>query len=120
MKSLHESLSEWFQIVKVQGEPTKRSFLSSFSLSNKRKMTSKLALLCWIHSFHGFLVAKVNLYYYLTLNNYTPSDLRLVITNSQPSFLQNFHTFIRRSNAQLVTLIMDRMDLEPLFSKVLN
>lgn len=116
IKSLQTELSTWLESANIHEDQTKRS-LFSFSFSKKGK-PMKFALLYWLHSFQSLLISKVNLYYYIAITNYLPcsGDSQTILLNSQPSFIQHFHTFMRKSNAQLSTLIMNRMDLkEPFF-----
>ncbi|KAI6191424.1 hypothetical protein M3Y97_00226700 [Aphelenchoides bicaudatus] len=117
IKDLQENLNQWLDCVNIQEDPNQPRPFFSFAFTNKGRPASKFALLYWLHSFQNFLMAKINLYYYTTLTNYLPTgDFRSIITNSQPSFLQHFHAFMRRSNAQLTALIMNRMDLaDPFF-----
>jgi hypothetical protein len=122
VKALQTELSAWLESANIHDDPTKRSFFS-FSFSKKGKATSKFALLYWIHSFQSLLIAKINLYYYLAITNYLPTsgDFRTTLLNTQPSFIQYFHSFMRKSNAQLSALILNRLDLkEPFFGTDYN
>jgi len=106
LKTLRDSLGVWLRVFNSCSEPKQSQ--TFFTFTKKLKLNAKINLLNFLCQLYQSFLSKFSLYFYGMLTKYIPySDIPSV---SYPNILQNFNNFSRKSGAQLICLVANKIE----------
>lgn len=108
LHSAHSKLNTWGQLFQKQKETRKNLFGGQ-----SQKAIQPPHLYLWFQRFHAALLSKFSFYFHEALSRQTtPADMRTLTARTTPDYHGKISSFIRRHDANNVSLVFDNRGSE--------